>query len=69
MKYLLLTLLLTGCAGMPPQWLASYYNGQDTCQLRNLKPGERQPSYCGGSRGNTTTYIRQTTPTRYEVTK
>ena len=68
MKYLLIAILLmlTGCAGMPPQWLANYYDNQDPC-LQAVKNNTRQPSFCGAANSRSTTHVRQTTPTRYEI--
>ena len=45
---------LTACA-TAPQWLASYYDSQDPCQLQNN--GGKYPRYCGaGSSGRATVY-------------
>jgi hypothetical protein len=46
MKYILISLLLTGCAH-PLQIMADYYDKKDPCQMR-LKPADHQmPSWCG----------------------
>ncbi|CAB4153503.1 hypothetical protein UFOVP635_3 [uncultured Caudovirales phage] len=59
----LLLLSLTGCAS-----IGHYYDSMDGCQFYNKPQGYRLPDYCGAGGKTSTTYVRQVTPTRYEIT-
>lgn len=61
MKYILLSMLLTGCAH-PPQWLADHYDSRDPCQMRLKPPGHIMPNWCGA--GGNKVIIRDYTTNR-----
>ena len=60
---LLAAVLLTGCAGKPPMFLAEFYDRQDPCQIRNN--GGRFPDFCGASAGRTYIYDNRGRPVGY----
>ena len=62
---LLVAVVLTGCAGKPPLFLAEFYDRQDPCQLRNN--GGVFPEFCGAS--GKRTYIYNNTGARVGYTK
>jgi hypothetical protein len=57
MKILILfvAVTVTGCAGNPPKFLADFYDGQDPCQLQNIRGATldqkvaNMPKFCGSS--------------------
>jgi hypothetical protein len=67
MKILILfvAVTLTGCGGMPPKFLADFYDGQDPCQLQNIRGATldqkvaNMPSFCGASSGRKYIYNNQ----------
>ena len=63
-----LALMLTACA-TPPQFVSSYFNAQDPCQIQNKPAGYQRPDFCGAgmyarSRDSQT---RRTTQAIYDV--
>lgn len=48
---------LSGCA-TAPQWLASYYDQQDPCQVKHRPAGYERPSWCGAGNSRTKLVVR-----------
>ena len=68
---LFVAVILTGCGGMPPKFLADFYDAQDPCQLQNIRGStldekvKNMPSFCGASKGRTYIYDNRGKPLGY----